>query len=104
MLKTFTVTFPTEGGCFGRECNSAKCGRYFKVHENSLRDEMYCPDCGDRFQKDALFTRDQLNHAEELFPGLVLNSLRNPLTAGTFRFDKGESKAFVGSSSKCAGR
>lgn len=31
----------------------------------------------------------------ELFPGLVLNSLGNPLSAGTFRFDKGESKAFL---------
>jgi predicted ATPase len=32
---------------------------------------------------------------QRLFPGLVLNSLGNPLTAGTFRFDKGESKAFL---------
>jgi RecF/RecN/SMC family protein len=30
-----------------------------------------------------------------LFPDLVLNSLGNPLSAGTFRFDKGESKAFL---------
>jgi hypothetical protein len=30
-----------------------------------------------------------------LFPGLVLNSLGNPLSAGTFRFDKGESKGFL---------
>ena len=29
-----------------------------------------------------------------LFPDLVLNSLGNPLTGGTFRFDKGTSKAF----------
>jgi hypothetical protein len=32
---------------------------------------------------------------ERLFPGLVLNSLGNPLSAGTFRFDKGDSKAFL---------
>jgi len=31
---------------------------------------------------------------QRLFPGLVLNSLGNPLSQGTFRFDKGESKAF----------
>ena len=30
-----------------------------------------------------------------LFPDLVLNSLGNPLSAGTFRFDKGDSKAFL---------
>ena len=29
-----------------------------------------------------------------LFPGLVLNSLGNPLTEGTFKFDKGDSRAF----------
>lgn len=32
---------------------------------------------------------------ERLFPGLVLNSLGNPLSSGTFRFDKGDSKAFL---------
>jgi len=32
---------------------------------------------------------------ERLFPGLVLNSLGNPLSAGTFKFDKGDSKAFL---------
>lgn len=32
---------------------------------------------------------------QRLFPGLVLNSLGNPLSAGTFRFDKGDSKAFL---------
>lgn len=30
-----------------------------------------------------------------LFPDLTLNSLGNPLSAGTFRFDKGDSKAFL---------
>jgi predicted ATPase len=32
---------------------------------------------------------------QRLFPGLILNSLGNPLAAGTFRFDKGDSKAFL---------
>jgi len=31
---------------------------------------------------------------QRLFPGLVLNSLGNPLSVGTFRFDKGDSKAY----------
>lgn len=30
-----------------------------------------------------------------LFPGLVLNSLGNPLADGSFRFDKGDSKSFL---------
>ncbi|HOV98814.1 MAG TPA: AAA family ATPase [Bacteroidota bacterium] len=32
---------------------------------------------------------------QRLFPGLILNSLGNPLSAGTFRFDKGDSKSFL---------
>ncbi|TDA65165.1 MAG: ATP-binding cassette domain-containing protein [Chloroflexi bacterium] len=32
---------------------------------------------------------------QRLFPDLVLNSLGNPLYSGTFRFDKGDSKAFL---------
>ncbi len=32
---------------------------------------------------------------QRLFPGLVLNSLGNPLSAGTFRFNKGDSTAFM---------
>jgi hypothetical protein len=34
------------------------------------------------------------NAMSRLFPGLVLNSLGNPLVEGTFKFDKGDSKAF----------
>jgi hypothetical protein len=63
-IKTFTVTFPTEAGFIGRECNSSGCGRYFKVHEDSLRDHMYCPYCAEKFEKDQLYTKDQLEHAE----------------------------------------
>jgi hypothetical protein len=63
-IKTFTVTFPTEAGFIGRECNSSGCGRYFKVHEDSLRDHMHCPYCSEKFEKDQLYTKDQLEHAE----------------------------------------
>jgi hypothetical protein len=63
-IKTFTVTFPTEAGFIGRECNSSGCGRYFKVHEDSLRDHMHCPYCAEKFEKDQLYTKDQLEHAE----------------------------------------
>jgi energy-coupling factor transporter ATP-binding protein EcfA2 len=32
---------------------------------------------------------------QKLFPDLILNSLGNPLSSGTFKFDKGDSKAFL---------
>jgi hypothetical protein len=62
---TFTVSIPTEKGFIGRECKGPKYGRYFKVHEELLREHMYCPYCGDRFSKDDLFTPDQVQYAEQ---------------------------------------
>lgn len=62
---TFNVSIPTDAGFIGRECNSSRCGRYFKVQQDALRDFMYCPYCGDRFSKESLFTNDQLRHMEE---------------------------------------
>jgi uncharacterized Zn-finger protein len=62
----FTVEFPTEKGFFGRECNNPECGKYFKVHEDSLDDEMYCPYCAESFQKEDLLTKDQTNYAKEV--------------------------------------
>lgn len=44
--------------------------------------------------RDSLI-RDIREATLRLFPGLVLNSLGNPLSGGTFRFDKGDSKAFL---------
>ncbi|MEX1013723.1 MAG: hypothetical protein WDZ80_01005 [Candidatus Paceibacterota bacterium] len=62
----FTVQFPTDNGFFGRECNNPKCGKYFKVHENSLTDEMYCPYCAESFSKEDLLTQDQTKYVEKV--------------------------------------
>jgi len=64
-ILSFRIDIPTEAGFIGRECSSPNCGRYFKVHEASLRDFMFCAYCGERFAKDDLFTRDQIAYAEE---------------------------------------
>lgn len=62
----FAVTFPTDEGFLGRACNNPNCGKYFKVHENSLKDEMYCPYCSESFHKEDLLTKDQTNYIEEV--------------------------------------
>ena len=62
---TFKISIPTQNGFFGRECNNSDCKRYFKIHQNSLKDEMFCPYCGLLFKKDELCTKDQLNYATE---------------------------------------
>lgn len=62
----FTVEFPTDEGFFGRECNNPKCGKYFKVHEDSLNEEMFCPYCAEDFHKENLLTKDQTKYAKDV--------------------------------------
>lgn len=62
----FIVKFPTYEGFIGRECSNSDCGRYFKVHEKSLKEEMYCPYCAKSFHKEDLFTKDQVKYAREV--------------------------------------
>lgn len=63
---TFSFEIPTDEGFLGRECNDSDCGKYFKVHEDSLKEEMYCPYCAKSFHKEDLLTKDQTEYAEEV--------------------------------------
>lgn len=56
---------PTDEGFIGRECGNQACGRYFRVHMDSLADEMNCPYCGQRFDKSDLLTGDQLDYLRQ---------------------------------------
>ena len=62
---TFKISIPTQDGFFGRECNNPDCKRYFKIHQNSLKDEMYCPYCSLLFNKNELWAQDDLKYAQE---------------------------------------
>lgn len=62
----FSVSLPADSGFIGRSCGNADCGRYFKVHLDSLRETMYCPYCGERFSKNELLTKDQEEHITEI--------------------------------------
>jgi hypothetical protein len=63
---TFTVGLPTEEGFVGRKCSSESCGRYFKVHEESLTPNMHCPYCGEDFPTDELLTEEQARYATDV--------------------------------------
>jgi len=63
-MLTFKISIPTEGGFVGRECNNPDCKRYFKIHQDFFKDDMYCPYCGSLFNKDRLWTQDQLAFAK----------------------------------------
>ncbi|MDA2934722.1 hypothetical protein MYX82_10325 [Acidobacteria bacterium AH-259-D05] len=62
----FTVSLPTDEGFFGRACKNPECGRYFKVHLESIKQEMFCPYCGTEFSNNELFTEDQAEHLREV--------------------------------------
>jgi Zn finger protein HypA/HybF involved in hydrogenase expression len=66
-MVNFTVSMPTDQGFIGRACNSDKCGRYFKVHANSLKDQLFCPYCGLQFSKNELLTEDQEAYLKQAF-------------------------------------
>ena len=62
----FKISVPTDQGFLGRECNGPDCKRYFKVHSDSLRPEMFCPYCGVQFPNDKLWTDDQNKYITEV--------------------------------------
>jgi len=63
---SFSVSLATDEGFLGRECNNPQCSRYFRVHTDSIADEMLCPYCGQRFASNDLFTQDQVDFLTEV--------------------------------------
>ena len=55
----FKVSIPSDDGFIGRSCKNPQCGRYFKIELDSLRDNMFCPYCGQQFSKEQMWTNDQ---------------------------------------------
>jgi Zn finger protein HypA/HybF involved in hydrogenase expression len=68
----FTVTFPTDSGFYGRQCNDPKCGKYFKVHMDDIKEQMHCPYCGNEFPNDQLWTEEQLDYIDDAIAHEVL--------------------------------
>lgn len=93
---TFNVSVPTDNGYIGRACNNAKCEQYFKIDSNTIKDEMYCPYCGFKFDKSELHTTDQVEYlnkaAQAESEAYIQNELNEMLK-----------KTFGSSSSKRAG-
>src|SRR6266498_261315 len=62
---SFTVSIPTDLGFIGRSCSNNRCGRYFKVHADFLKEQMFCPYCSRQFSKNDLLTDDQEEYVKE---------------------------------------
>jgi sarcosine oxidase delta subunit len=61
---TFQVSMPTDEGFLGRECNGRRCGRYFRVHGDSIKATMHCPYCGTQFSNNELHTKEQVRYLQ----------------------------------------
>jgi hypothetical protein len=59
----FNISFPTRNGFIGRECKSKDSNRYFKVHADSIKPDMFCSYCGNKFSNNDLLTDDQSKYA-----------------------------------------
>jgi hypothetical protein len=76
----FTVSFPTDQGFLGRACNNSDCKRYFKIHKDSIKPQMYCPYCGVAFPNDQLWTDDQLSYAKEVAADVIMPLVQKQLS------------------------
>jgi len=68
----FSIALPTDMGFIGRECSGSKCNRYFRVHVDSVSEQMYCPYCGTQFSNAELHTHAQVKYAQEVGQEKVL--------------------------------
>jgi DNA-directed RNA polymerase subunit RPC12/RpoP len=59
----FSISLPTRDGFLGRECNNPECKKYFQVHKESIKSEMFCPYCGIKFSNNQLWTDEQNDYA-----------------------------------------
>lgn len=53
----YKISFPTDNGFWGRECNI--CHKYFKIDSDKIKDNLFCPYCGDLQPNKELWTKEQ---------------------------------------------
>ena len=53
----YKISFPTDKGFWGRECNI--CNKYFKIDSEKIKDNLFCPYCGNLQPNKELWTKEQ---------------------------------------------
>ncbi len=61
---TYKISIPTDNGFWGRECK--KCEKYFKVDSDQIKDEIFCPYCGEKQENDDMWTQEQENVVDKI--------------------------------------
>jgi len=61
---TYKISIPSDNGFWGRECK--KCEKYFKVDSDQIKDEMFCPYCGEKQENDDMWTKSQKDKVDKI--------------------------------------
>jgi DNA-directed RNA polymerase subunit RPC12/RpoP len=61
---TYKISIPTDNGFWGRKCK--KCEKYFKIDSDQIKDEMFCPYCGEMQENDEMWTQVQENNVNKI--------------------------------------
>lgn len=61
---TYKISIPTDNGFWGRECK--KCEKYFKVDSDQVKEEMYCPYCGEFQENKDMWTKSQTREVDKI--------------------------------------
>lgn len=87
--KNISVSIPTKEGFLSRECNNSECQKYFKVSEETAREEMYCPYCGDLQPINELHTKEQIDYAQEVAKETITKAVADDLSKMMSKIAKG---------------
>lgn len=77
MKKSFNISIPTDGGFWGRECQS--CRKYFKIDADDQKETLYCPYCGVNSKNDDLDTKQQEDAIDEIAGQIGLKIVEDEL-------------------------
>jgi Zn finger protein HypA/HybF involved in hydrogenase expression len=61
---TYRISIPTDNGFLGRQCK--KCDKYFKIDADQIKDNMYCPYCGELQESDDMLTKEQVSEIDSI--------------------------------------
>lgn len=86
----FKISLPTDNGFWGRECT--RCNKYYKIQHEWIKDELFCPYCGELQKNDNLWTKEQNRAVKKIVDKIAIRYVEDEL-------EKAFKEVFSGSNS-----
>jgi len=61
---TYRISIPTDNGFLGRQCKM--CDKYFKIEADQIKDNLYCPYCGELQEWNDMLTKEQESEIDNI--------------------------------------